>query len=73
MPVPFPNKLIDRKPVTVSVQLPANWMADYFADWVAGAFIEQILAYEGQHLITHTEDRDQVLTVVFEKDNRQED
>lgn len=37
---------------TVTVQLPAKWMAEVFADWVADAFIENMLGNDGQRLIT---------------------
>lgn len=41
-----------------------------FADWVVGAFIENVLAYEGQYLISQDTTND--LEVIFIRDNRQE-
>lgn len=50
MPIPIPASLIDNKPVTITVQLPAAWIAREFAEWLeqhAGEFAEHMLANEG--------------------------
>lgn len=53
---------------TVTVQLPAKWMAGMFADWVIDAFTEHVLANEGQRLLVQNTDDE--LNVVFVREGQ---
>lgn len=67
----IPKSLIDTKPVTVTVQLPRSWMADYFVDWVAEQFADAMMANEGQDLNWSTTEGEGQWTVIFTRNARE--
>jgi hypothetical protein len=53
MTLPLPDSLIDNKPSTGHIQMPAHWLVGVFQDWFeahAEEFFEHVLANEGVHL-----------------------
>jgi len=68
MGLPIPAAWTDRKPVTVTVQMPSAWLAEYFMDWIAAQFVEEILANEGQHLKSVGTEGEFAITFVREQE-----
>ena len=72
MPLTIPDSLIDNKPRTVTVQLPATWLAHQFVDWFVlnadDTFFDKVLAYEGVHLKIAKEGEDEFLVIVEQTD-----
>lgn len=60
----MPTDLINTKPMTVTVRLPATWMAYSFVEWVTDEFTDRILANEGQHLMVAPSDDEWTITLI---------
>jgi hypothetical protein len=61
---------MSKQPTMVTIQFPSKWIAEYFAEWVEDAFVEQMLGYEGQRLKEiNSGGVDVVLDLVFVKDD----